>query len=56
MKELKVTITIREDDVHISQLGKSGLSFDTGEHGEEMNLAIQDLTEEIVKRYNSLNS
>lgn len=55
METLKATITVSEYDVHISQVGKSGLSFDTGENGEELKLALHDMADELYKLYQAKN-
>ncbi len=55
MERIKVTLTISKDDVHISRSGRAGTSFDTGEDGKELNLAIDDLATELKQMAKELS-
>jgi hypothetical protein len=51
MQRVIITIEMDADRLFMGRPGRAGLSFDTGETGEEMTLAIDDLAEELKKIY-----
>lgn len=53
---MKVELTINEFGIHISQPGRPGSSYDSGENGEELGLAMLDAGKELVQRYKDLQA
>ena len=54
-KTLRVIVTINDYDVHVSQPGKAGTTFDTGENGQDLRLALLDLAKHLEAEYEALN-
>lgn len=48
---MKVVLTINEFGIHLSQAGKPGSSYDAGENGEDLGLAMLDAGKELLGRY-----
>lgn len=55
MSRITITITMDIDPdytaLHMGRPGRAGLGFDTGENGEDMELAIDDLAAELKAIY-----
>lgn len=54
MKRIIVTIEIDRERLFMGRAGHAGTSFDTGENGDEMALAIDDLAKELKSLYKTL--
>ena len=48
---MKVTITVNEYEVHVSQAGKAGTSFDVGESDAELVNALHYMADYLYKQF-----
>ncbi len=55
MNRIIVTIEIDADRLFMGRPGRPGTEFDTGENGDEMKLALNDLANELFNIYQYAN-